>query len=310
MQVIIADTGTSRSYALNFSVLGMILTGIALVLLGAGGMYAYRAEAMQLDRQLLEQQRLQQQALQSAMEQNMADMARKVGELQAKLVQLHHLSDRVVELADLPDAKKAKSPHNTAPGQGGALVSARPAQRQELLQVMDRMDVAMTAQTDFLLFAEAQLFDLYLSRKMIPTQEPVPGGRLGSPFGRRIDPINGSSAMHTGLDFQALTGTPIYAAAGGVVITNQYHAAYGNMLEIDHGNELVTRYAHASELLVSRGDVVKRGQMIARVGSTGRSTGPHLHFEVLVQGTQQNPQKFLDAGSKANWREILAAKSK
>ena len=121
-------------------------------------------------------------------------------------------------------------------------------------------------------------------------------GNLGSPFGWRIDPFNGRSALHTGLDFPSEPGTAILAAAGGVVVAQEYHPAYGNMVEIDHGNELITRYAHASRVLVKKGDLVKRGQKIAEVGSTGRSTGPHLHFEVLVQGIFQDPQKFLTAG--------------
>ena len=144
--------------------------------------------------------------------------------------------------------------------------------------------------------AESRLFDLKIKKLMIPTQHPVASGNLGSSFGWRIDPINGGSALHTGLDFQASTGTPIVAAAGGVVVTQEFHVAYGNMVEIDHGNDLITRYAHASQVHVKKGDLVKRGQKIADVGTTGRSTGPHLHFEVLVQSVPQDPQKFLTAG--------------
>jgi murein DD-endopeptidase MepM/ murein hydrolase activator NlpD len=123
----------------------------------------------------------------------------------------------------------------------------------------------------------------------------VQGVAIGSPFGWRTDPFTGRSALHTGHDYQADTGTPIVAAAGGVVVAAETHAQYGNMVEVDHGNDLVTRYAHASRLLVKKGDLVKRGQKLAEVGSTGRSTGPHLHFEVLVQGVWQDPKKFLAA---------------
>jgi murein DD-endopeptidase MepM/ murein hydrolase activator NlpD len=98
------------------------------------------------------------------------------------------------------------------------------------------------------------------------------------------------------MDFQAEVGAPILAAAGGIVVTQERHPAYGNMIEVDHGNQLITRYAHASSVYVKKGDLIKRGQKIAAVGTTGRSTGPHLHFEVLVQGVPQNPQKFLAAG--------------
>jgi murein DD-endopeptidase MepM/ murein hydrolase activator NlpD len=120
---------------------------------------------------------------------------------------------------------------------------------------------------------------------------------LGSPFGWRIDPITGHSALHTGLDFPAEPGTAIFAAAGGVVVTQEFHPQYGNVIEVDHGNTLVTRYAHSSKVLVKTGDLIKRGQKIAEVGTSGRSTGPHLHFEVLVQGVPQDPLKFLNAGS-------------
>ena len=128
--------------------------------------------------------------------------------------------------------------------------------------------------------------------------KPVVTGHLGSAFGWRIDPFTGRSALHTGLDFQAEPGSSILAAAGGVVVTQETHPAYGQMVEIDHGNDLITRYAHASRVWVKKGDLVKRGQKVADVGTTGRSTGPHLHFEVLVQGVPQDPQKFLAAGHR------------
>jgi murein DD-endopeptidase MepM/ murein hydrolase activator NlpD len=131
----------------------------------------------------------------------------------------------------------------------------------------------------------------------VPTEAPVKDASLGSVFGWRIDPFTGHSALHSGLDFPAEVGTPIFAAAGGVVVAQELHPQYGNMLEVDHGNALLTRYAHTSRVLVKKGDLVKRGQKIAEVGNSGRSTGPHLHFEVLLQGVAQDPQKFLNAGS-------------
>ena len=100
--------------------------------------------------------------------------------------------------------------------------------------------------------------------------------------------------MHEGVDFVADIGAPIKAAAGGIVVYADIHAGYGNMIEVDHGNGLVSRYAHASKRLAKEGDVVLRGQKIGEVGSTGRSTGPHLHFEVLLNGTPQNPTRYLN----------------
>ena len=145
---------------------------------------------------------------------------------------------------------------------------------------------------------ESRLFDQKITKLMLPPQPPVAGDVLGSTFGWRIDPLNNQSALHQGLDFPSQPGTPILAAAGGVVVTQEYHPAFGNMIEVNHGNALITRYAHSSKVVVKIGDLVKRGQKIAEVGTTGRSTGPHLHFEVQVQGVLQDPQKFLMAGQK------------
>lgn len=223
---------------------------------------------------------------------NLDAMARKVGEMQARLVQLESLGDRVMGLAGMPPPDTAK------PGaRGGALVGARDLSMEELQSTLDDLEQITHQRVDLMTVLESRLFDQHIRKKMIPTHAPVAGRSPASGFGWRIDPITGQSALHTGLDFQAETGTPILAAAGGMVVAQEYHPAYGNMVEIDHGNQLVTRYAHASRTLVKRGDIVRRGQKIAEVGTTGRSTGAHLHFEVLVQGVFQDPQKFLNAGA-------------
>ena len=222
------------------------------------------------------------------MRDNLDALARKVGEMQAKLTQLESLGERVSGLAGVNPAEiKAR------PGQGGALVTGRPLSMEELQSTLADLGRLTDQRTDLLTVLESRLFDQRLRNMMVPTQRPVALGNLGSEFGWRVDPISGHSALHTGLDFQADPGTPIIAAAGGVVITQQYHPAYGNLVEVDHGNELVTRYAHASAVFVRQGDLVKRGQKIAEVGSTGRSTGPHLHFEVRIHGLAQNPDRFL-----------------
>ena len=136
--------------------------------------------------------------------------------------------------------------------------------------------------------------ELDLAQMAFPSRNPVPNGRRNSSFGTRVDPINGRSAFHSGLDFQARAGTPIHASAGGRVVFSGYHREYGYLVEIDHGNGLVSRYAHCSRLFVKVGDVVTPSQRIAAVGSTGRSTGAHLHFEVLRNGAFVNPLRYLD----------------
>ena len=225
------------------------------------------------------------------MRENLDAMARKLGEMQAKLVQLETLSERVSGLAGVNTAE-VKAPA----GQGGALIDGHPLSMEELQSMLSALEQSSGQQVDLLTVLESRLIDQKIRNMMLPTQQPVTGAHMGSGFGWRIDPFTGHSALHTGLDFQSEPGTPILAAAGGVVVTQELHPAYGNMIEIDHGNNLITRYAHASRVFVKQGDVVKRGQKIAAVGTTGRSTGPHLHFEVLVQGVPQDPYKFLTAG--------------
>lgn len=223
---------------------------------------------------------------------NLDTMARKLGEMQARMMQIDALGERVAGLAGLkPEAFK-----RTPMGSGGALVSDRPISVAELQAAMGDLDLQTGSRVDWLTAVESRLFEQQLQRTAIPTQEPVLGGRIGSPFGYRIDPINGHTALHTGLDFPADIGTPIYAAAGGVVIVQEFHSGYGNMIEVDHGNHIITRYAHTSKVFVQKGDIIKRGQKIAEVGTTGRSTGPHLHFEVWVAGVVQDPRRFLNAG--------------
>jgi murein DD-endopeptidase MepM/ murein hydrolase activator NlpD len=301
MHLIITDAWLAKSRPLHLSGTKLILVGIGLslaVMLVSVGLYhlvflkgaregwpiigslvrlVVRDEFEQRDR---------------FMRENIDAMATKVGELQAKVVQLEALTERVSQLAGVPVPASAKA----TPGRGGALVGARSLTIDELRQTLSDLETISKNREDLLTVMESRLFDQKIAKIMLPTAQPVPGSHLGSYFGFRIDPITGRSALHTGLDFQADTGTPILAAAGGVVVVQEYHAAYGNMVEIDHGNGLITRYAHASATFVKKGDLVKRGQKIAAVGSTGRSTGPHLHFEVLADGTPQDPQKFLTMG--------------
>ena len=235
------------------------------------------------------------------MRENLDVMAKRLGEMQAKMMQLEALGERVSGLAGVnPNDIK------TQPGRGGVLVTGRSLTMEELQSTLADLDRLTDQRVDLMTVMESRLFDQKIKKMMVPTQQPVQAGILGSSFGWRIDPLNGRSALHTGLDFPAEPGTAILAAAGGVVVTQEYHPAYGNMVEVDHGNDLVTRYAHASRVLVKKGDLVRRGQKIAEVGTTGRSTGPHLHFEVLVQGVYQDPQKFLTAGQKLPQAPALA----
>lgn len=227
------------------------------------------------------------------MRENIEVLARRLGEMQVQMSQLQSLGERVSTLAGvpIPDVKTGK-------GSGGALVMSRDLSLDELRAMLDVVEGGAKTDVDWLTAIESRLLDQKIKKMMIPAQPPVALAALGSAFGWRIDPITGQSALHTGLDFPASIGTPIQAAAGGVVVTQEFHPQYGNMVEIDHGNDLVSRYAHAARVFVKKGDLVKRGHKIAEVGTSGRSTGAHLHFEVLVNGVPQDPQRFLDAGGR------------
>jgi murein DD-endopeptidase MepM/ murein hydrolase activator NlpD len=237
------------------------------------------------------------------MRENLDALARKLGEMQARMVQIDALGDRVAGLAGL-HPEEFKKPQ----GAGGSLVPGQPMTLDEIMAVANGLELVSDTRMDWLTAVETRLFDQKMQTALQPTEKPVKDVMIGSRFGFRIDPFSGERAMHTGLDFPAEVGTPILAAAGGVVIVQEYHAAYGNMVEVDHGNGLVTRYAHASATFVKKGDIVQRGQKIAAGGSTGRSSGPHLHFEVWVSGVPQDPQRFLAAGEDLAQAQALAAR--
>jgi murein DD-endopeptidase MepM/ murein hydrolase activator NlpD len=232
-------------------------------------------------------------------QQNLNAMAVKLGEMQAQLARLDALGDRLSTLAGI---RPQEFRFAEAPGLGGAQPTALPPQNLSLAEFGEKLYAvsrSMENRTDMLGVLEAQLFEQAVKKQLIPTMMPVHAPFNASGFGMRIDPFTGMQAMHEGIDFLADLGSPIVAAAGGVVIFAGFHPQYGNMVDIDHGNDIVTRYAHASKLHVKEGDVLQRGRRIADVGTTGRSTGPHLHFEVRYKGVAQNPARFVLASQRA-----------
>lgn len=228
-------------------------------------------------------------------QQNLNAMAVKLGEMQAQLMRLDALGDRLSTSAGI---KASEFRLKDRPGLGGAVSSSFPPHNlsmQEFNQKMTLLSRQMETRTDLLGVLDAQMFEQAVNKKLLPTMMPVDASFSSSSFGMRIDPFTGQNTMHEGIDFMVDSGTPVVAAAGGVVEFAGFHPQYGYMVDIDHGNELVTRYAHNSKLLVKQGDFVQRGHRIAMSGATGRATGPHLHFEVRYRGAPQNPARFLYA---------------
>ena len=234
----------------------------------------------------------QQEKNQSYLQDNLNAMAVRLGQMQAQLLRLDTLGERLAKLAGF---KPQDLMFNEAPGRGGA-ISSVPSQNLSLgdfTRQVDLLTQQLEDRGDKLGLLES-MFTLESARKKLtPTKLPVEGGWYSSNYGWRIDPFTGQRAFHEGIDFMAEDGTPIYAAAAGVVVYSEFHPQYGNMVEIDHGNDLISRYAHASKRLVKVGDVVLRGSRIADVGRTGRATGSHLHFEVRQRGAAKNPAQFL-----------------
>ena len=230
-------------------------------------------------------------------QQNLNAMAVKLGEMQAQLTRLDALGERLSSLAGF---RPQEFRFSEAPGLGGASPTLMPPQNLSLAEFSDKLSSLsrnVETRNDMMGVLEAQLFEQAVKKKMMPTMMPVKAPYNASAFGRRVDPFTGQWAMHEGIDFLADAGSPIAAAAAGVIVFAGFHPQYGYMVDIDHGNDLVTRYAHASKLFVKEGDVVQRGHKLGEVGSTGRSTGPHLHFEVRYRGAAQNPSKFLVSNS-------------
>lgn len=234
----------------------------------------------------------QQEKNQSYLQDNLNAMAVRLGQMQAQLLRLDTLGERLAKLAGF---KPQDLMFNEAPGRGGA-ISSVPSQNLSLgdfTRQVNLLTQQLEDRGDKLGLLES-MFTLESARKKLtPTKLPVESGWYSSNYGWRIDPFTGQRAFHEGIDFMAEDGTPIYAAAAGVVVYSEFHPQYGNMIEIDHGNDLISRYAHASKRLVKVGDVVLRGSRIADVGRTGRATGSHLHFEVRQRGVARNPAQFL-----------------
>ncbi len=227
---------------------------------------------------------------------NLELMATRLGEIQGRVLQLDSLGTRVSNLSGVKPPKSSTDSEDK-PGQGGPFLPA-PMSAGELQQEIERLALVIDQRTDELSYMELQLLQKRVANRLTPTALPVKNAIIGSAFGYRNDPFAGLRSRHDGLDFSAPTGTPVSAAADGVVVAASFHPEFGNMIDIDHGDGLSSRYAHLSKMDVVESSIVRRGEKIGAVGTTGRSTGPHLHFEVHVLGVPQNPAAFLKRGQE------------
>ena len=225
--------------------------------------------------------------------------AKELGELQGRMMRLDAQSLRLAKLAGENEQKVINNPNLKPmgglqqPGRGGPLIRSHIMTESELIAAISELTQAVDARDEYMSTIEAKILQKSVLKDMLPNSSPVDAAFNSSSYGWRIDPFNGSKAFHEGLDFTANSGTLIRAAADGIVSSAVRTSDYGNIVKIDHGSGLETRYAHASKLLVKAGDRVVKGQIVAQVGSTGRSTGPHLHYEIRLNGNALDPRKYL-----------------
>jgi murein DD-endopeptidase MepM/ murein hydrolase activator NlpD len=218
-------------------------------------------------------------------------LAMRVGQMNANVIRLDALGKRLTRMANLDDGE---FDFGHPPAIGGAEnADGQPAQIPDLTAMVDDLQTQLSSREQQLGVLENMILSRELNKQVYPEGRPVQEGWISSYFGRRADPFTGYSAVHKGLDFAGPEGTKVTAVAAGLVTYAGDRSGYGVMVEINHGNGLSTRYCHNEQLLVKQGDMVRKGQDLALMGSTGRSTGPHLHFEVLKNGVQVDPLRFV-----------------
>jgi murein DD-endopeptidase MepM/ murein hydrolase activator NlpD len=216
----------------------------------------------------------------------------RLGEINAHVIRLDALGKRLTEMADIDNREFdfGRDPASGGPESDGEGVSA---QIPDLSQMLTALQKRVDLRDSQLAALENVILAKELKEQIHPEGRPVTGGFISSYFGEREDPFSGHEAYHKGVDFAGTAGSNVMAVAAGVVTWAGERTGYGNLVEINHGDGYVTRYAHNERTLVKVGQTVKRGEAVALMGSTGRSTGPHVHFEVIRNGRQVDPLSFI-----------------
>ena len=308
MNIILVSSATARARTLtldwrHWTGGGLVLTVIFVAFTGVFNFltlkYAAAIQLPWLQAIVLADQRHEALKTQQLVAAHLNAMALRLGELQARMMRLDGLGEHLAKVAGLNPQELPSLQTGQVPGRGGAESSlpSRSLSIDEFSDLLAKLGRQLEERSDQLGVLDALFVQDSANRKFMPTLLPIVNGWFSSNFGYRIDPFTGQQTFHEGIDFPADGGTPIVAAASGKVIEAGFQPQYGKIIAMDHGNGLVSRYAHAAEVYVSEGDLVVRGQRVASVGSTGRSTGTHLHFEVRLNGVPQNPARFLRSSS-------------
>ncbi len=310
MNLVIFGKGFGKPRQLNLSgisvwAVAVVCAGIVSVFGFAGGYWfstmtgsgVSMTEVAQLNDEL-QLQRDSIHSIRQGNEDTLDALAIRMAQMNARIIRLDALGRRLTDMADLDDGE---FDFNTAPALGGPeepVASGSNVAIPELVESMAAFDEQLDNREAQLGVLESVLMGQNLKDRVYPQGRPVGSGWISSYFGKRTDPFTGKPANHTGIDFAGKLGDPVAAVADGVVTWSADRYGYGVMVEINHGNGYSTRYAHNAENLVVVGDEVKKGQAVARMGETGRATGPNLHFEVLKDGRRVNPVNFIREASK------------
>ncbi|WP_028009001.1 M23 family metallopeptidase [Solimonas flava] len=242
--------------------------------------------------QEVEQQRHALRTTRSEAEQNAAALSRRLAQLQAHVLRLDAAGQRLTEIAGLEEGEFNFS---EPPPVGGPEVNPADTSFDPVLASLTNYERQLSDRERQFRVLEDLLVASRLQKEVRPSGWPIENGWISSVFGTRADPFTGRLARHQGIDFAGRTGAEVQAVAAGIVAFAGPSEGYGNLVEINHGNGYSTRYGHNSAILVRVGEKIARGQAVARIGSTGRSTGPHVHFEVLYNGTAVDPERYIQA---------------
>ncbi len=280
----------------------LLVVGILGCAMAASAYVGYKLNPGQDSQALIDewQEDVRQQQIQLAHIRQEADadidaLSSRIGLLQAHVMRLDALGRKLVKMASID---KTEFDFDSSPALGGPeTASNRVFEQDELSQAIDQLGLQLHKRQNQLVVMEDLVLNENLQKEVQPSGRPITKGWLSSYFGMRTHPISGRREMHKGIDFAGNMGGPVIAVAKGVVTYAGKRYSYGNLVEIAHGNGYSTRYAHNSRILVSVGDTVEKGFQIAEIGSSGRSTGPHVHFEVIKNGVEINPVRFIRASN-------------
>ena len=304
MQTIFLTKSSGLIRRIHFGGCASFLLGVGLLALIAGAFFTGYRLAPQVNdprpdlyaaawQKEVEQQRTEVADARNFAEHSLDSLALRLGALSARVVRLDALGSRLVEITKLDPAEfNFKEP----PGRGG--VPAQALERNKVpdfIYALNQLDEQLQDRLPALVAVEWELMSRMLGERVYPAGRPVAEGWMSSKFGKRRDPVTGKKTLHKGVDYAGRRNTKIISVAAGVVVWSSRRHKYGNLVEVNHGGGFVTRYAHNAKNLVHVGDKVEKGQVLALMGSTGNSTGTHVHFEVLKDGKAVNPITFVKA---------------